>query len=70
VRGRRYRGLQLSYTEDARALSVGNLLQHHQLLELDRLNLADIYDLGMDFDYKRRWADRTETSLALIVDRR
>jgi CelD/BcsL family acetyltransferase involved in cellulose biosynthesis len=70
VRGRRYRGLQLSYTEDASALSVGNLLQHHQLLELDRLNLADIYDLGMDFDYKRRWADRTETSLALIVDRR
>ena len=70
IRGRRYRGLQLSYIEEVHGLSVGNLLQLHQLAELDRLNLADIYDLGMDFDYKRRWADRTETSLALIVDRR
>lgn len=70
VRARRYRGLQLSYTEAARHLSVGNLLQQHQLVELERLDLADTYDLGMDFDYKRRWADRTETSLALIIDRR
>lgn len=70
IRRRRYRGLQLSYTEEVSKLSVGNLLQLHQLKELDRLGLADSYDLGMDFEYKRRWADRTETSLALIVDRR
>lgn len=70
LRGRRYRGLQLSYTEDARALSVGNLLQLHQLRELDRRDAADVYDLGMDFDYKRRWADRAEPSTVLIVERR
>ncbi|MEM7326294.1 MAG: GNAT family N-acetyltransferase [Actinomycetota bacterium] len=70
VRGRRYRGLQISYTQNAAPLSVGNLLQLHQLIELDRLDLADVYDLGMDIDYKRRWADRAETSLALIIDRR
>lgn len=70
VRGRRYRGLQISYVDDTSRLSVGNVLQLHQLVELDRLDLADTYDLGMDFDYKRRWADRAEPSLAIIVDRR
>ncbi len=70
LRARRYRGLQLSYTDDGRHLSVGNLLQNHQLQQLDRANLADVYDLGMDFDYKRRWADRTQTSGTLVVHRR
>ncbi len=70
VRARRYRGLQLSYTDEARHLSVGNLLQDHQLRELHRLDLADVYDLGMDFDYKRRWADRAESSVTLVVHRR
>lgn len=69
VRRRRYRGLQLSYTDDAANLSVGNVLQAHQLAELDRRDLADVYDLGMDFDYKRRWADRTETSIVLVIRR-
>lgn len=70
IRSRRYRGLQLSYCDDARELSVGNLLQDHQLRLLDSLDLADTYDLGMDFDYKRRWADHRETSLTLVVHRR
>jgi len=69
VRDRRYRGLQLSYTDDAAGLSVGNVLQAHQLAELDHWDLADVYDLGMDFDYKRRWADRTETSVVLVIQR-
>lgn len=69
VRDRRYRGLQLSYTDDAAPLSVGNVLQAHQLAELDRRDLADVYDLGMDFGYKRRWADRAETSVVLVVQR-
>ncbi len=70
IRARRYRGLQLSYTDEAGHLSVGNLLQDHQLQLLDHHDLADRYDLGMDFDYKRRWADRPETSLTLVVNRR
>lgn len=69
VRARRYRGLQLSYTDEARNLSVGNLLQDHQLRKLDAAQLADVYDLGMDFEYKKRWADRTQTSLTLVVHR-
>lgn len=69
VRNRRYRGLQLSYTADAAELSVGNVLQSEQLAQLDRLDLADIYDLGMDFEYKRRWADRAEPSVVLVVQR-
>ncbi|MEM7275554.1 MAG: GNAT family N-acetyltransferase [Actinomycetota bacterium] len=69
IRGRRYRGLQISYTDPARRLSVGNLLQRHQLTELHRQDLADVYDLGMDFDYKRRWADRAEPSTVLLVER-
>ncbi len=70
IRDRRYRGLQLSYTEEARHLSVGNLLQNHQLRRLVTDDLADIYDLGMDFEYKKRWADRTQTSVTLVVHRR
>ncbi len=69
VRGRRYRGLQVSYTGEASDLSVGNVLQARQLAELDRCDLADVYDLGMDFGYKRRWADRAETSVMLVVER-
>lgn len=68
VRGDRYRGLQLSYRADVASLSVGHLLQWWQLQEL-RAERLTAYDLGMDMDYKRRWADRTEPSLTLIVER-
>jgi hypothetical protein len=69
IRNRRYRGLQLSYTEQAGHLSVGNLLQHHQIQLLEQHDLAHTYDLGMDIDYKRRWADRAETTVSLVVNR-
>lgn len=69
VRNGCYRGLQLSYTEHARSLSVGNLLQDHQLRLLDEHELAHTYDLGMDFDYKRRWADEARTTITLVVER-
>ncbi len=69
LRARRYRGLQISYTTTASELSVGNVLQDHQLRALTTDNLADVYDLGMDFDYKRRWADRVEPSTTLIINR-
>lgn len=69
LRARRYRGLQLSFTAEVADLSVGNLLQAEQLRQLSDRQLADVYDLGMDFGYKRRWADRAETSLTLLIDR-
>ncbi len=72
LRNRQYRGLQLSYVSDIPEVanaSIGNLLQHHQLKLLSEGNLADRYDMGMDFDYKRRWADRAETSSTIVMTR-
>lgn len=69
VRGSTYRGLQLSFAEDVASLSVSHLLQWEQLQELGRQRIAT-YDLGMDMEYKVRWADRPEDSLILVVDRR
>ena len=68
VRNRRYRGLQLSFVESARPLSVSHLLQHHTIRQLVTEGVHT-YDLGMDMDYKQRWADRTEPSMSLIVRR-
>jgi hypothetical protein len=66
VRGDRYRGLQLAYVEEVRALSVGHRLQ---LEQLRRLGIEGIrtYDLGMDMEYKRRWADTVEETFSIIV---
>lgn len=69
LRNRRYRGLQISYVDSFADLSVGNLLQHHQIKALCHQHLADAYDMGMDIDYKRRWADRADTSVILMVTR-
>jgi hypothetical protein len=67
VRGDRYRGLQLSYVEAAAHLSIGNLLQAHQVNSLLCSGDASVYDLGMDMDYKSRWSDRTESSVTVVV---
>ncbi len=72
VRGERYRGLQLSYTDEAAALSVSHLLQLHQIEALTSAERDDevmLYDLGMDMDYKRRWADEDDATLILVIDR-
>lgn len=63
-----YRGLQLSFAEEVRALSVGHLLQ---AAELERLAGTGVttYDLGMDLDYKRSWADRAVTTVTVVVRR-
>ncbi|MGI9613732.1 MAG: GNAT family N-acetyltransferase [Acidimicrobiales bacterium] len=69
VRAGRYRGLQLSFVQEAESLSVGHLLQSHQLQLLVTDDEAVSYDLGMDFEYKRRWADRTVTSFTVVIER-
>jgi hypothetical protein len=54
--GRHFRGLQFSFVDDERALSVGNLLQ----VEMVRWLCEDgftTYDLGMVVPYKERWAE-------------
>lgn len=68
IRNGRYRGLQLSFIEPSRHLSISHLLQHHTIKALVAEGVHT-YDLGMDMDYKRRWADRTEPSMSLIVHR-
>ena len=68
VRGATYRGLQLSYVEDVAAEGIGHLLQLEQLERLP-IEGVRVYDLGMDMEYKRRWADRIEETIAVIVAR-
>ena len=64
----RYRGFQISYTEAAEPHSIGNLLQLHELRRLAAEGVT-IYDMGMDMDYKRRWADQEMTTHTVMVVR-
>jgi hypothetical protein len=68
VFGGTYRGLQLSFTESARSLGVGNLLQWHELQRLCQEDLHT-YDIGMDMEYKRLWTEQTFTTRLMIAQR-
>lgn len=68
VRNQRYRGLQLSFTEAARPLSVSHLLQNHTIRSLIDEGIHT-YDMGMDMEYKQRWATHQEPSMSLIIHR-
>ena len=69
VRAGVYRGLQLSYIESAAHRSIGHLLQSHQIRALEGTGIHT-YNLGMDMEYKRRWADTVRPTTVLIVNRR
>ncbi|MBN2105849.1 MAG: GNAT family N-acetyltransferase [Deltaproteobacteria bacterium] len=59
----RFRGLQFSFDDRYRALSLGNVLQLNMLEWLCR-EQAELYDLGMAVPYKKKWAElehRTQT---------
>ena len=68
IRGNLYRGLQLSYVTDLADLGLGHLLQLHQLRRLE-VEGVGVYDLGMDMPYKRRWADRIDETISVILAR-
>ncbi len=68
VRGSRYRGLQLSYAEDAASLSLGHLLQLHEIHRSAAAGI-DLYDMGMDMPYKQRMADSAVSSVVIVVRR-
>ncbi len=69
VLGDTYRGLQISYVEEYRDLGIGNLLQWHEVQRMCTEQMQT-YDLGMDIDYKRRWAEQLfETRTVLAVRR-
>lgn len=65
MRGPIYRGLQLSYVADVAELRVGHLLQAAEIERVAGLG-ARVYDLGMDLEYKRRWADDVVGSIVLV----
>ncbi len=68
VRDGRYRGFQLSFDDTLREFSIGNLLQWAELCRLAAEGVHT-YDLGMDMDYKRRWADLDLTTVNLVAFR-
>jgi hypothetical protein len=52
----RFRGLQFSFDDRYRSLSLGNVLQLKMLEWLCR-EQAELYDLGMAVPYKKKWAE-------------
>ena len=66
VTGNTYRGLQMSYVEEARTLGLGNRLQLENLLRCSAEGITR-YDLGMPSPYKERWADRQEVNTGIFV---
>jgi Acetyltransferase (GNAT) domain len=64
----RYRGLQLSFAQSVRALSIGNLLQLHEIRSLCSEGVHT-YDLGMDMEYKRAWSDSVFVTRPIIAVR-
>jgi CelD/BcsL family acetyltransferase involved in cellulose biosynthesis len=65
VAGKTYRGLQMSYLEEVRDLSLGNRLQLENLRRCADAGIT-IYDLGMHAPYKERWADRWEKRIGVL----
>ena len=68
VLGDTYRGLQLSFVENVRALSIGNILQAHEVARLCAAGVGR-YDLGMDIPYKRSWGEELVTTRTLLTVR-
>lgn len=66
VRDGGYRGLQFSYDVDYAEFGLGNLLQIEQIRRLCEEGIGS-YDLGMDMEYKRRWADYERESVTLLA---
>ncbi len=61
-----YRGLQLSFDDHYRALSLGNLAQ---LWIIERLCAEGVsaYDLGSELDYKKGWAEQRHDTISLVI---
>ncbi len=66
VFGTGYRGLQFSFDAEYGESSVGNVCQYQQIAALCAEGIES-YDLGTDMEYKRRWADFTHDSVAILV---
>ena len=69
VLGDTFRGLQMSYDERFKHLSLGNLIQRQLIGRVAEEGL-DYYDLGTEMDYKRRWSEAGLDTVALVVRQR
>ncbi len=63
-----YRGLQMSYDDRYRRLSLGNQAQFEMIRWLAEEGVST-YDLGQDIPYKERWSDSNVESVALYAVR-
>ncbi len=61
-----YRGLQVSFDDRFRALSLGNVMQLEMIRRLCDEGVG-WYDLGSDIPYKARWAEDGLTTVTLVV---
>jgi hypothetical protein len=61
-----YRGLQFSFDDAHRSLSLGNLAQLAQITTLTAEGVA-IYDLGSEVEYKRRWGEQCFETVTLVA---
>jgi hypothetical protein len=66
VMGNRYRGLQFSYDNDFRHVSLGSLMQWHTIQRMSDEGIQ-LYDLGMEMEYKYAWSEMTLSSSGLII---
>lgn len=66
VGGSVYRGLQMSYREEAKSHGLGNFLQLANLRRMEEEGVTE-YDLGMHAPYKERWTDRCEEYLGVFA---
>ncbi len=63
-----YRGLQMSFDDALRHLSLGNLLQWAAIQDAAAEGLA-LYDLGGEIAYKAHWSDDNLTTQTLAIFR-
>ncbi len=68
ILGNTFRGLQMSYHNDFRHHSPGNLAQIEMIARLVDEGITT-YDLGSHMDYKTQWAEGGLETVALIVRR-
>ncbi len=66
LRGTEYRGLQISFDDTHRVLSLGHLMQAATVRRLTEEGVMR-YDLGTDMAYKRVWAELEVETLPLVV---
>lgn len=66
VFGGTFRGLQVSFNDEYREMSLGNIMQS-EMIQLLCGEGVDFYDLGSDLPYKTRWAEPGLVTLTVAV---